>query len=239
MHRNTLNPAMKYLLFFSCLTFSLVASAQGQYRMVLGGSLGFNHRSADGFRTETRQEQSPVFPFDFFTVVETVPVEEQTIAGSFSPYLGKMLSEKVMLGVGLDMRFSSNRVERAGGTSESVNNSHTLGGYFWMRYTLNPANRVRLYLEPRLGYAHSDGVALLFVSSSVFSSGTTHTVYLNTPLGLMYALSERFLLNVRTGSFNVTHRNWERSLIPDNGSSLDVGLNLSLRSFSFGVDYLF
>ena len=230
---------MKHLLLALLSLFSVALTAQNEPGLLLGGSLNLNYRTAEGSRNIVTLVRSEEPPFEEFEVFTAVPVRENIFRGGANVYLGKIINARTTVGVGLDLSVSTFRQERIDTGSDFTNNNFSVGGYLWARRTLNPANRLRLYLEPRLGYARGNTAIAPIILSTVFAGDNSNALYGQLPFGAIYALNERWLLNARFGSFGITYGWWPADGLREAGSSFDVGFNLHLRNFSLGADYLF
>ena len=233
---------MKYLFTFPLIIASFLLCGQGAGDLLVGGgiNIGAYQSSSEEQVFFTTDPPIIVLPGGTPAVQSRIDqVDRSSFSVSFSPYVGKVLSEKVTAGVGLSAFYVGSKTTR--NDFETNDNGSRFGGYAWMRYTLNPANKLRFYVEPRLGYdaGRGRGSAYYLFSNTVFlGSGSSWNAELGAPIGLTYSLGERFLANLRVGSFSLVRGKWTSDIGQESQSYTDFGLRLNARTVSLGFEFV-
>jgi hypothetical protein len=131
---------------------------------------------------------------------------------SFSPYLGYEFSNKIAAGFGFDLSFNKYEIEGLSFISapegvfyERINNQY--GGNLFVRYTVNPENKLNFLLQPYVGLQlgnteeKHDSNIVSEEKANYFDSGIG--------IGLLYQISNRWSATLRMGGLNYINGKWE------------------------------
>lgn len=235
--------SMKNLLLFCCLfgSTSLFAQTQGTLptnaRTIFIGGTASIDISENTNRSGFLANQQP-----FFLLPSASNVESYNF--NFLPYVGKDINPKVALG--LILRLGFGRLDQSGvtfiipGGGTSVGNirqtNRTLGGDVFLRYTLNPNNQLRFFLQPQIGYAATRSeISPTFDGSTVTQAWAVET---SVQLGLLYEITPRFRATLRAGGLQYVRG---RSEIEGFGGTQEdistFNANFRLADLAFGVEF--
>lgn len=225
---------LRNYLSLSLLFLPLLLSAQGDRDLLLGGTVNFSTSQTTREFERTITVNDPNNPLGPTTFTQTVEEDFSATSFGFFPYLGRVVSP--WLSVGLGVSLSASRQKGGINAEESV--SDQIGGFLWFRYTLNPTNKLRAYIEPRLGYDRFTGNRFFFTGSGPLFDGNVSEAGLRVPLGAVYSLSDRLVANVRIGTFELVRGSWEENDGPGTARYTDIGFRLNPRTISFGVEFI-
>ena len=222
--------------YFYFLVFLLpaVLCAQDSRNLLLGGTISFSSGQTTVFSERTVTINDPNNPFGQTIFTETFEEKGTYTSFGFFPYVGKIISPQVSTGLGLNLSSSTQKAARA--TEASI--SDRLGGYLWLRYTLNPSNKLRVYAEPRITYDRFSGNRFFFTGGVPLFDGNTNEFGMRIPLGAVYAVNTRLLANVRVGSLEVVTGRWSENDGDNTASYTEIGFRLNPRTISIGVEFL-
>ncbi len=127
-----------------------------------------------------------------FNSTDNKNTEEKTSLFNFSPKAGYFLSDKVAVGVLLNLSSNKNEDYSTGG---SINKNNGLGfGVFGRYYFLELGKRFKTYAEAGLGY--STVKSEIETGGNTVTGPKTNTLDFNLGAGVNYFVTERFVLNV-------------------------------------------
>ncbi len=147
---------------------------------------------------------------------------------NFNPYVGKELNEHWMIGA--DFLFANSLQIRDNSQSIDSQSSRHLGGGIFARYTVNPSNKLNLFVQPYANYTNRTQT-----SNNANSSIPINIFETGVKLGLLYNINERFRLKMDIGG---THF---RRVSPTNSISYvnEINTNLGLSNIGFGIEVKF
>lgn len=156
------------------------------------------------------------------------------------PNAGKFLSEKLAIGLALDISLSGSKTEV---NTETITKSSGFGVIPFMRYYAIKWNKFSVYGQGNVGVE--------FSLSSVKSGGTTidgpkqTSTYLEIFPGLAYDISEKLSLETSLNilSFGYSYVSSKQGAVKDKGSNFNIGAGLSnivsLNAITIGAIYKF
>lgn len=188
-------------------------------QIFVGGSAGFNTSKTDH---------------------EATPRKSSSYNLNFRPNAGWFLSEKMALGLELDISISGSKTENA---TETTSKSSGIGVSPFLRYYAVRWNNFSIYGQGNIGVG--------FSSSSVKTGTTTNdgpkqtSTYLSFHPGLAYDISEKLSLETSLNflSFGYSYNTSKEGTFKDKGSNFNVGAGLSnivsLNTITIGAIYKF
>lgn len=222
---------MKNLIFLF-LAFSFFAQAQDSttpYRYVVGGSLS---GSSNNFIT-------PESESIIGTSTTINPrLSTQSHSAFFSPYFGWHLKNNSVLSLRLSTGFSLSKTFDEGRNLDTFrSSSFTIGGGFFYRHYINPANKFKIFVQPFVNGTVTNGQTmqaapfLVEFRSFNFNAGAG--------LGTLLSISDKWNLLVNIWSISYNHNNSRSAteIKPRIDNSIIAGLSLS--TVSFGAEYTF
>jgi hypothetical protein len=215
---------LKFIFMKSCRVF-LIAFCSFFFinlnaQVFVGGSVGFN-TSNDKEEGATMQKSSSYYL-------------------SLRPKAGKFLSEKLAIGLALDISLSGSKTEV---NTETVTKSSGIGVSPFLRYYAIKWNKFSVFGQGNIGVA--------FSNSSVKTGGTTNdgpkqtSAYLNIFPGLAYDISEKLSLETSLNilSFGYSYVTAKGGTSNNKGSNFNIGAGLSdivsLNAITIGGIYKF
>ena len=232
---------MKSLYLF-LLVFCLNAPLFGQEtdppvpKWVLGGSVQFS------FQNNSFPGSPGLLFFTTPTIVGTSTTPARNTSFGASPYLGRQLNDRALVGLRLEYQGRYYKAEDVVlstiiDTIDFTRVNHQGGLGLFMRWTFNPQNKVQVFIEPSLGYTAQ--VAELANDGVPFSREITQFGSLNASLGASYLLSQRWRLLIRSGSASLLVGQWHLDNSTERNNFTLFNTNLSLSSIRFGAELLF
>lgn len=229
-----------YVLVLVSLFFQ-VLNAQEEINsepFVLGGAINFsmqnNSTSSSTFTT------IPGLPAFVSGSVEN----RQSTNFAFTPYFGKEINRHLLVGV--ELKFTTRKYRSTvminildGYDIERVI-SQTGGGFF-VRYLLNPENKLNVYLQPyaKYGVYVEDRVN---IANGGFTVIETNTNYIDLGIngGALYNISDKIRAVLKVGGLNYINgkRKIQTAQTSEQKFSL-LGTNLNIASVFFGVEFKF
>lgn len=170
----------------------------------------------------------------------TTPRKSSSYNLNLRPNVGKFLSEKLAIGLALDISLSGSKTD---GNPETITNSSGIGVNPFLRYYAVTWNKFSIYGQGNIG--------MEFSNSSVKSGGTTNDgpkqtrTYLNIFPGLSYDISEKLSLETALHilNFGYSYITSKEGFFKDKGSNFNIGAGLSnivsLNAITIGAIYKF
>ncbi len=217
-------------VFFTCLMFLTLLNAlsaqeeSARRAWILGGSVGYNRSNTELIRTVSGTEVRPKRTDNSF---------------SFSPYFGKELNEKWMLGLALSLgNYGTDELllknENVNELIRRNSSNRSLGFNVFSRYIFNPQQRFNVFLSPSLGFYNIKQEEFYNNESRLLPNSNRY--FVNLGGGAFYNFNARLRGLVNFGNFGYY---FERSKVPQtqsransNGFSSDLGLS----SLSLGLE---
>jgi outer membrane protein len=212
---------MKSYRVFSIILFSLICISVNA-QVFVGGNLGFNtanNKFLDGGTTTSKGSN-----FNF----------------SLSPFVGKFLTEKVAVGVELDLSLSGSTT---GVNTETIRKSSSVGVSPYLRYYAIKWNKLSLFGQGNIGVEFSNSSVKTDAVTNDGPKGTR--LYLNIYPGLAYDITEKLSLQTSLNilSFGYNYVTSKEGTTKNNSSSFNVGAGLgnivSLNAITIGAIYKF
>ncbi|MDA8693102.1 autotransporter outer membrane beta-barrel domain-containing protein [Saprospiraceae bacterium] len=143
---------------------------------------------------------------------------------SFRPSIGRYLNENIALGLTVGYSFTDFGF---GGVSDLKQFS---AGAF-MRYIINPENKLQAYLQPSLEYRRFDALSTTVIANQVIITETDSNAYsAAVDFGLTYDITDRFRLLTRLAGM---------SYVNNSSSSSIFSLDIDFSNIRFGAEYRF
>lgn len=220
-----------YLLVFF---MPVVLVAQGDHDLILGGTVNVGSSQTTVSYERTVTVNDPNSPFGSRTFTETVEAKGTSSSYGFFPYIGRMVSPELSVGLGVNLSFSTQKPTNS--TEAGV--SDRIGGYLWLRYTLNPANKLRVYVEPSVGIDRYTGNRFFFTDGATLFDGNSNELGIRIPFGGTYSLSPRLLANFRVGALEFVTGSWSENGGNDSAKYSEIGFRVNPRTIRIGVEFL-
>jgi len=141
---------------------------------------------------------------------------------SFSPSIGKFLNEHFAIGLNVGYRFSD--ISFFGG-----NDLKQLNTSVFMRYIINPENKLQAYLQPSLQYLRSK-------DESNNGENITNAYAASVNFGITYDITDRFRFLTRLADMSYMHNSSIQSPIINNSI---YSLDIDFSNIQFGAEYRF
>ena len=223
---------MKYLLFAIVIFFApSYASAQDVpqtgKQFLVGGSFSYSHT---------------VDPITFNSQTSGIFYRERIIdVFSINPYFAKILNNRWTIGMTVGYSHSNNKTEGEVTQLDVFRPSKTtfnrVSTSVFGRFTMNPQNRINIFLRPNVEYAFQKSLSER--DDIKFSENKISTVSAGIGLGVLYQLSNRINLSASIGDLAYKYGVINNLLYEDiknlNFTQLDVNFNLS--TWQFGLEY--
>ncbi len=202
-------------------------------RFILGGSMNF-------------VTQTNAFPLSTLPINSGIGIlfsdnsdNTKNTIFSISPYLGKEINSNWLIGIELKYRYDSFFQEdvfsfNQPDPTDLTIKSNDFGFGLFGRYTLNPAQRFHLFLQPFAQYnflvenTKNDNELIQVEKASYIEAGVG--------LGILYAISTRFRFTLRTGGLNYINGNWKIKDTDIRRDFSSFGFNLNLSTIFIGVE---
>jgi opacity protein-like surface antigen len=143
---------------------------------------------------------------------------------SFTPNIGKFLSEKFAIGLALDISLSGNT---SGVNTETISKSSSLGGSVFFRYYAIKWDKFSVFGQANIGLAFSN--SSIKTGGSTTDGPKTTKVYLSVYPGLSYDINAKLSLQTTINilSFGYSYITTKSGTYTDNTSSFNAGAGLS------------
>ena len=227
------------LLNFACL-MALTLQAQETTNLprtlILGGSFGLSI---------TNNSPSP-----FLTTISTnggftlQAIETKIVSFALNPYLGSQVSDHWIIGGRGVFNITNQRIDdirffnSTTGTIEIVRQDRritTFGIGAFGRYTINPENKLGVYLQSALDYMV--GTEQLEIDEVEHEKEKYQSVEISLTPGVNWKLSDKFSFLASLGSLSFQKGKWEDDLSDADQDFSNFNLNLSLSAFRFGLEF--
>ncbi len=157
-----------------------------------------------------------------------------------SPYIGKQLSNRWLAGI--EMRYQFNRYIAKNITifpnTDLVDyrrNTNGVGIVLFARYSFMPGNRFDFFLQPFALYFSINEKE--FVDGEPDGEEKANYVSVGSDLGVLYNFTDRWRAILRVGGLRYINGNCEGVGTTEGNDFSSFGLNLSLDSLGFGVEF--
>jgi outer membrane protein len=212
---------MKYYHVFSTVLFSFICiSVDAQ--VFVGGNFGFNTTNNKTIAGAATTQNSSNFSF------------------ALSPYVGKFLSEKLAIGVELDLSLSGSKT---GVYVETTTKSSSIGISPFLRYYVIRWNKLSLFGQGNIGVELSNSS---IKTGADTNDGPKNTrLYLSIYPGLAYDITDKLSLQTSLNilSLGYNNNNSKDGTSKTNSSSFNVGAGLgnivSLNAITIGAIFKF
>lgn len=201
-------------------------------RYVVGG--GFNFIS-----------QKNYFPSDF--VSRTLPLGVFSNSTdpvrftffSFSPYVGKEIHSRLLLGSSLfySRDYNYSELERSWQLPireifESL--TQQVGLTLFSRHTFNPDNAFQFFAQPSLGYYFSTGK--VDIDSVTEIERQAYYLEVDLGLGMLYNINKRLRATLRAGGLSYINGEWKNISDNTKNSFSSFSSNFRLSNFTWGLE---
>ncbi len=224
---------MKNLIFFFVL---LSFAAKGQdnettNKFILGGSIS-------GSYFNTQQPEQEIMPPGSTSTFTTVQSSNNNYNFRLSPYLGFQLNNRSLIGIQTAVGFSGFTSKFNNDDDNTTKSRSSLFGTgLFYRFYLNPKNKFKLFIQPSTNVSVENATredfapALEEQRTIVFDAGIG--------LGATYRIAEKWNLLVNIWNVRYNYNNFRSGGEDESTIRTFVSAGLSLRSISFGAEYLF
>ena len=212
---------MKSYRVFSIVLFSFICLSTNA-QVFVGGNFGFNTTNNKSLDVAASTQNGSNFSF------------------SFSPIAGKFLSEKLAIGVELDLSLSGSKT---GVYIETITKSSSFGVSPFLRYYAIKWNKFSLFGQGNIGVELSNSSVK---TGTVTNDGPKDTrLYLSIYPGLVYDITDKLSLQTSLNilSLGYSHINSKDGTSNSNSSSFNIGAGLSnivsVNAITIGAIYKF
>jgi outer membrane protein len=166
--------------------------------------------------------------------------KNSTFNYNFSPKIGKFLTEKVAVGLSLNLAHARTKYP---GTTEEIDKTNTIGLSPFLRYYAIKLNKFSIFGQGNIGFSHSK--ATYDVGGKTSDGAKTTEIYFNIVPGLSYDISDKFSLetSINVLSFGYYHTTVKYGSEKDITSSFAMGAGLddivTLGDITIGAIYKF
>ncbi|TVQ41873.1 MAG: hypothetical protein EA362_14145 [Saprospirales bacterium] len=213
------------VLLFAIFQLATAQETEISDKFILGGSVNFSisnnaNPAGVGFiLTPTNESKSTFF--------------------GFAPYIGKEISPKLIVGLGIDFGMGRTTTKNASffpspGSGEVKRNSNQIGFGVFSRHVANPDNQLSFYLQPYIQYFISNQKE--FQNSNLTREAITNFLELGSGLGLMYNINDQLRATLRSGGLSYINGSWEVKDTDLGNDFSSFGLNLNLSNIFFGLE---
>jgi len=221
------------LILLLALLFTCQLNAQedkDRSGLVLGGSVTLNNSN--------RLSISPSFVSPGIAVDNLLNTKNFSL--SLSPYVGKQVNDKSLIGVGLYAGHSLDSFTNDSGGMSSftrkVTNT-TLGLSAFYRFYLSPDKKINFFLQPNLGFRTSFGKVEQNAPALDETKGNLYLAAVD--IGATYAISEKWHFLVQIAGANYSYSKSRMASQEDSVTDSNFSLNTRLRNISVGLERRF
>lgn len=201
--------------------------------------------------------------FNFFTQKNFLPshllINPTPISGVFSdgnakvrwttvrvqPYVGKEITSRLMLGLSALYGTENGTTERwvwpGTGTGTVISEAETVSQQFGLavfsRHTLNPDQKIQLFLQPSAGYYFSTQTTE--IDSDLDSERESYYINIDLSAGVLYNISQRWRATLRTGGLSYVYGQSKNKTNNTRYNFSSFGSDLRLSQLSFGLEMRF
>jgi len=220
-----------------------------------------------GFKASILAQEQSIMPnyllggsINFFTQKNTYPLtgigiisgiggiysnrtnDTKNLSFSFSPYFGKIISEKWLAGLLVDFRIGKYEAANTivfpqGNLVDFERNSKQIGFGIFGRYILNPSNMLKLYLQPSIQY---------YLLNEKEKQNTIETeeekanyIEIGSQVGVLYMINGFFNATMRIGGLNYINGNWKIVGKDTENDFSSFNSNFNVANIYFGLEYKF
>lgn len=174
--------------------------------------------------------------------------DSKNVLFGFSPYVGKEMNERIILGVQFDFGFGKystvNQYFQIGGplggpiiTEQFERNSNQIGFGIFMRYILNPNQQIRMFLQPYIEYNILNEE--VFIDSDLDREEKANYINVGLGGGVLYEFNDRLRATLRSGGLSYINGSWEILETETNRDFNTFQANFRLTSVSLGLELKF
>jgi len=168
--------------------------------------------------------------------------DKRNVLAAFSPYIGKQLNEKLLLGINLNVNLRKSEGEQpdffgSGADIPFERNSNLFGVGVFTRYVFNPQNKIMFFIEPSISYSNQNDK--YFVDGELGIEEKTRLLSAAVRAGLLYDLNEKIRFTLRQGGLSFTRGSWETDGVDLVNDFQSFNANFRLSSISLGVEWKF
>ena len=158
---------------------------------------------------------------------------------SISPYFGREINRRLILGLEIDYRLGRYKLFDANffGTANLVDferNSNQFGMGFFTRHLLNPGKQLGLFIQPYFEYNLLNQKEKQ--DADITQEQRSSYIELGVGAGLLYNINDRMRLLVRTGGMNYVNGKWKIVDTDIEQKFSSFGTRLSLSAIYFGFE---
>lgn len=227
---------IKLMLIVPLITLFQIANAQDEItnnNFVLGGSVSF-------------MTQNNTFPFTGLSINSGIggiysnsTNDTKNTSFSITPYFGKELNSRLLLGLQLDYRvgkYTADNIFIFGQTNQVdfERNSNQFGIGVFARYTLNPDQQFNFYLQPSFEYNLLNEEESQ--DSDITQEEKANYFHLTVIAGVLYNINNKVRATLRTGGLSYVNGKWKIVGTDVEKSFSSFGTNVNLSSISFGFE---
>jgi hypothetical protein len=211
------NVIVTCLLLFKLLNTLSAQEESARNAWIIGGNAGYYRVNYENILIVAGRELKPRTSFQNFSI---------------TPYFGKELNAKWMLGVGLTINKNEqdDLVLRDPSATELVSstiNSQSLSFYAFSRYIFNPQQRLNVFLSPSMGYTNTKQEEFYDLQSRLLPNSIRYDIALGGGLFYNFSSSLRGLVNIGAIAYHFQRSEVEQtqSMTSGSGFSSNLGLN--------------
>lgn len=162
---------------------------------------------------------------------------------AFSPYFGKEISQKFMVGLQFDYRIVKNEQDDVQvfvlgqsnpNTIDLKRNSNQIGFGIFTRYLINPSNQFSFFFQPYAEYNLLNEE--LSEDSNITQEEKANFLELGVGLGMTYNINKNVRAVLRSGGLSYVMGNWEIKNTDTAKDFSSFGTNLSLSNIFLGFE---
>jgi hypothetical protein len=187
-------------------------------------------------------------PFTLFPSIGQVRIISNTddasaTSFSFSPYIGKEVSAKWVLGLQLQYnmsRYTSEDVTSILGQQDTFDlkqneNAYAIG--LFGRYMFNPESKFVFFLQPYANYSFVDEVQ--WRDEVITDELDSYAISVGASGGVLYNISDRWRLTSRIGLLTFVTGKWTDTDSDESNTFSSFGASLNLSNLNLGFEYRF
>lgn len=232
---------MKKLIFtVLCLSILKVINAQETEmgnKFILGGSMNFL------IQNNTYPLSSLSLNSRIGGIYSNGTNETKYTTLAFSPYFGKEISQKFMVGLQFDYRIVKNEQDDVQvfvlgqsnpNTIDLKRNSNQIGFGIFTRYLINPSNQFSFFFQPYAEYNLLNDE--LSEDSNITQEEKANFLELGVGLGMTYNINKNVRAVLRSGGLSYVMGNWEIKNTDTAKDFSSFGTNFSLSNIFLGFE---
>lgn len=158
---------------------------------------------------------------------------------SFSPYIGKEINTKLLIGLSLELQFAKYDAEGTifigqPSVDRLTRNSKKLGGGIFARYTFNPESKIKFFIQPSINFFTLKEEQLN--DEILTQEERVNFIDIGVDLGLFYDINSKVRITLRNGGLSYINGNWKIIDTDTEKNFSAFGSNLSLQRTFLGVE---